>query len=421
MSQHSAEIEVNNSSAQGRRCANICRELLGKICGSPKSKSIASANDDYKDYLNNLRLLRTEVMDLIMVIQYIRNGQLSFDEATSSLKKSYCDIDNCIKILYKNDSGNKHQQYNRKERDFDRKIKDLWKCIENNPLFSRFRDEHCRNLDASNNNQSKNDDGTNGQSDNVVLLRRLGLIEDLARKMALEIGYRTIPQRVNDWLEHQRPGCVLPFDLVFEDELVEESDRKKVLQFLSWKPADINHGLVDVASGLIYRYPDTGFWVLVRNFLILGALAAFTLLFIYWRGIDGWLGLGTSAGSYDSEISAVIVWFGVLSGIVVHKLIGNAKDNQGTLTAPFRPVGEWPLYLSARTSQILFGISVAVITTFALIFLADELEPPSIEIAFLAGYSMDSFAGLFASGLERASKTQSQRLGQLLGAESQKK
>ena len=375
---------VEDQKNQPKLC-KLIREFFG-LCRSHHCKS-----DENENIAKQLRLLREEMMDLVMVLRFIQSGRLKRSEVHESFQQTYKDIEDIIVAL---DPAHKNI-----ESDSIRRIRDIWELMKTNPLFKQTTNQDNNDQEGEDNNE-------------VFLLRHISVLEELAGKMALEVGYRTIPERVNAWLKLERPGYVLPFHLVFEDELLSETDRKKVLQFLSWKPTEIKYGLIDVASGLIYRYPEKRYNRWLRIMFIMLVFILFSTLFVCWGGVVNSLGLDSIITVDFSDIPAWMLWGAILFGISVHKLIGNVKDNQGVLTSPFRPIGEWSLYLSARTSQILFSILVAVISTISLFFLAGEV--PSIEYGFLVGYSIDSFVGLFASGLERASKAQMQKIGQML-------
>ena len=62
------------------------------------------------------------------------------------------------------------------------------------------------------------------------------------------------PERV---VVQEQAGYYVPFHEVFDDELSVYEDRVKLLKYLKFAPQTLANGLVDVDTGLIYRYtPD---------------------------------------------------------------------------------------------------------------------------------------------------------------------
>ena len=85
----------------------------------------------------------------------------------------------------------------------------------------------------------------------------------------------------------------------------------------------------------------------------------------------------------------------------------------------FLPVADWVYFLSSRTAQILASLSLALFVTAGLLLMADSATGVTMNYAFLAGYGLDSFAGLFGSNLERRASAEAEALRGRLGLSSE--
>lgn len=372
-------------------CFSPCRAVAGKSLHDAKM-------------VTALRLLRTEVLDLVFLLRRIKNGQLKYSEARPYLEKTCQDIDDCVATIVAMEDASGVGS------DAVRHILNLWEQMK----ISRIWPANSPRTPAST--------ASSGAGEEVAdTLQVISLLEEQAQGLVLEVGYRTIVDRVNAWLKLSRPGHVLPFHMVFEDELLNEADRVKVLNYITWKQEQIQGGLVDPSTGLIYRYPADPFSRALRHVFVILVLVSFTALFWKWGAVMAWLEVSTpflasaeaaaEAGRAASPAGIPItIWLALLAGLLAHKLVGSAKHRQGVSVATFLPVSDWGYFLSARTAQIVGRVALAVFVTAWLLLMAEEPGDATINYAFLAGYGLDSFAGLFASNLERQAGAQAEAL-----------
>ncbi|HED35733.1 MAG TPA: hypothetical protein ENJ08_16185 [Gammaproteobacteria bacterium] len=323
---------------------------------------------------NKLRLMRTELQDMVSLIDRAKQGKISLDKQVSYINKTKEDVLLLISEIVKYESD--------EEDDNTRHIINLWEQMDRSDLFK--------------------EDFTGKKIEEK--LEAMTLLEEQAREAILYIGYKTIPERVNCWLEKARPGYILPFHLVFEDELQTEADRIKVLNYISWKPTEIKNGLVDPASGLIYRYHEKQtqrfFWV-----------AIFSLLFpltIYFMGSSFLLSslhiILPSSNELNGEVLRLYL-LSLFAGIYVHVLIDRTKVQQETGLPNIMPLSEWTRYISACRGRILYKVSLALFVFAAFLATTEKLESLTYAQFFLAGYSLDSVVNVFSARLQKSTSS----------------
>ena len=325
--------------------------------------------------LKLLRELRVEVQDLQMILEKIRKGEASVKVYHSYLQGTVKDIIDLIKDV--------------KDGDSVRHLYNVWEQISVCPLLV----DQTRDFPAQ------------------EQLQYLNLLDSQCRAMVLQIGIMTIPDRLNDWLRKARPGYYVPFHPVFEDELPIYEDRMRVLHYLAWSPKTIEGGIVDVESGLIYRYSQ---YRRMQVFSVVGIVAVFILA----------TGLVISAANLPipewplqpQHLSTLIAgWAAVLTGIVVHIAVSTSKRVQAQAgLPPVIALGDALLLLNAKVGQILLKVFLALIGFFGLVF-ASGISNVTVLNAFLVGYTLDSFVGLFASSIEQRATAQVAAIRQQLG------
>ncbi len=217
-----------------------------------------------------------------------------------------------------------------------------------------------------------------------------------------EIGYYTIPDTLQGWLGKQRPGYFVPFNDIFEDELPQAQDRKKMLHYLKFAPEVMPTGIVDEENDLIYRYePDPrkrwpSYLLLLFAFLLAGGIVVSSA---FWP-IKGWFFTSKDA------VTLVVGWAAVLVGLIVHVMVGSAKRMKAKGgTPPVMAVGEFLLWANAKAGPIVFKILLTLIGFYGFMFITgvDKATPWGF---FLVGYSLDSFVELFGSTVEQKAAKQ---------------
>lgn len=243
-------------------------------------------------------------------------------------------------------------------------------------------------------------------------LAELKTTSDICREIIYELGYQTIPGRLNEWLEQAPAGYYVPFHDVFEDEVPNEADRLRILRFLAFQPMTVKDGLVDAANGLVYRYsPDRReqLWSLVK---IGGLFLLLTMLVTGW----GQLGRWTDKWPFEPEdwFDLLVVWFAVMAGVVVHLVVGTAKRvREQRALPPVFATNQLMKRINAREGLIMVKLATALLGFFALLA-TETLGDIQPLTAFLAGYALDSVVGLFSTSLDNQAAAQANVLKQKL-------
>jgi hypothetical protein len=247
------------------------------------------------------------------------------------------------------------------------------------------------------------------------LLHNISILDGLCGQLVFLSAYLTIPDRLNAWLDRARPGYYVPFHAVFDDELPSFEDRVRVLRYLAWAPRVLRQGLVDVTSGLIYRFSDDGREQARSVLLLLLALLLSAALVAGAAGVP----LLTSQITWPAQPADLPVllgvWLAALAGVAVHAAVTTAKRmrNTGELP-PLLVLDDLPRVVNARLGQILLKLAVTLIVTFVLLF-TTGLSGTALLQGFLSGYSLDSFLDLFSAGIEQRAAAQVSLLKQQLG------
>jgi hypothetical protein len=331
--------------------------------------TLASAKKHESDRkaLDLLRTLRTEVQDVRASVRSLGTGHAPKDAFAKFYARSKGHIDQIV------DEVDRLEQKKGHPDDLWRHVKHLWEQIADN----------AEALIAS--------VGGGGELESV--LPCVDLIEAESRELVYWIGWRTIPERINDWLEKTPPGGYLSFHEIFEDELPDRKDRETLLRFLSYAPSRVRGGFVDTETGLIFRYHQQrskriGSAAIVAGVLVAvtAAVIAFQLVFARDRLIAWWAAL--AAGS--------------LFGAAVEQLKRARLLGTGALAGGFI-LGRVTYWLDAHVTAMVFKvIAMAVGFVGAVLVLGDSLERGTdVLTMFLVGYGLDSFVGIFTSTLDQ--------------------
>lgn len=85
----------------------------------------------------------------------------------------------------------------------------------------------------------------------------VAFLAEQIRQAVFLIGAKTIPERVNEWLQRARPGDAIPFTFLFRDEVPDEAGLRIILTRLALAPKALRGGLVDLEEQVIYRYAES--------------------------------------------------------------------------------------------------------------------------------------------------------------------
>jgi hypothetical protein len=86
-------------------------------------------------------------------------------------------------------------------------------------------------------------------------------------------------------------------------------------------------------------------------------------------------------------------------------LVAKTKEKNLTGRRSIMPMSVWGYYLSAHMGSILFKLALALFAYGGLLALID-LPKFGIAQAFLVGYSLNSFVGVFSAGLDSRASAQ---------------
>ncbi len=332
-----------------------------------------------------LRELREEVQDLSRFIGGVKSGLTSIAAGASYIEKTVADIEQLFTRIEK-ENQERHD-------DTIRHITNLWEQMQVNPLIVAPR------TDLPQQEQ----------------LHALTLLEEQIREIVFAVGLLTIPHRLNRWLEVARIGYYVPFHALFEDELPDPEDRQRVLRNIALAPKCLKAGIVCRSNGLIYRYNPSRMGrtveLILVSLLFLG-VSALVWLAGHFQPMEQLLPL-------EPQVRALLLpaWVAILLGILVHVAVARVKRDQESSLPPIMAVKDWMLLFSARKGDIMFKMMQALIGLFALAFLLGK-EQFTISGAFLVGYSLDSFIGMFGESMGQRATAHLATLRKRAGLES---
>ncbi len=313
-----------------------------------------------------LHELRAEVSDLRDLLCKITAGQAHLSAYAEYVQKAHRDIGTLMRTIDAPGEGQRHLQ-------------NLWERMVACPLLRSPGTE----VDAQ------------------QQLHDLAILDEACGKMVLQICLLTIPQQVNEWLQNAPAGYCIPFHRVFAEELPEKEDRQRVLCYLATEPHLLKCGIADTASGLIYRYAPSAL-MRAASLLLLGftLCASTAVLFLVCQvPIARW-------PLQPGDVSAVLVsWFALLIGLLVHVGVDMTKWNQTQGRPAISTLSDSMHWVNARIGGALFKIALALFGTLALFFLGGPEKATALN-AFLVGYSLDSFVGLFGASIEQRAAAQ---------------
>lgn len=336
------------------------------------------------DQLNQLRALRAEVLGLQRMLEIVRKGEMKLVQFTDYVKGTITDIAALVptlKNMGKTDVGCDAVYH----------ICNTLEQMEESPLLK----DPGANLDAD------------------VQLHYLNTFDAQCRRLVYEIGVLTIPPRVNTRLKAAWPGFYIPFHAVFDDELPNLEDRERVLKQLMWAPKSLHGGLVDLGTGLIYKYSQNWIWLIISAAVVAGTVVG-TGLGMQWIQANWSLLTSTPPAQ-----SALMLWLAVVAGVIFHVIVGTAKRAAAHPSQPpilaFHTL--FPL-LNARLGQLLFKLLLTIVGFLGLVF-AIAAKDVTLLNAFLIGYSLDSVVELFGTSVEQQAARSTTQLKQQLGVTTQ--
>ena len=226
------------------------------------------------------------------------------------------------------------------------------------------------------------------------LLFKLGEVEQSIYSLAVTAQILTFPDLVNQKLLDMQTGEKLDFFHEFSDEFYKQEFLPIAWQYLREHPHRINGFMTE--NGIIYRAsPSVPHWLSL--ILISGIVAAGFLLI--------WL---VKILPFDIRLPSLPVLFlgyiAVMVGGLVHTFVDVWKLYQTKPDYAMNIIGNGVLWVHVKQVSIILGI-LTLWAGFIILIAIQQIE--NVGAAFLAGYSIDSFVGLF---LVRFTDTASQNV-----------
>ena len=213
------------------------------------------------------------------------------------------------------------------------------------------------------------------------LLFQLGEVEQSIYTLSVTAQILTFPDLVNQRLQDMHTGEELDFFHEFSDEFYKPEFLPVAWQYLREHPHRINGFMTE--NGIIYRASS-----LVPHFLssilIIGVFAsAFVLIWLV--GVLNYFQLPSVDVLFRGYIA-------LMAGGLVHTFVDVWKQYQTKPDHATNMLGNWALWVHVKQASIVAGI----LTLWAgFIILVAIQQIGDAGAAFFAGYSIDSFIGLF--------------------------
>ncbi len=213
------------------------------------------------------------------------------------------------------------------------------------------------------------------------LLFQLGEVEQSIYTLGVTAQILTFPDLVNQRLLDMHTGEELDFFHEFSDEFYKPEFLPVAWQYLREHPHRINGFMTE--NGIIYRASS-----LVPHFLssilIIGVFASAFLL-IWLVGVLNYFQLPSVDVLFRGYIA-------LMAGGLVHTFVDVWKQYQTKPDHATNMLGNWALWVHVKQASIVAGI----LTLWAgFIILVAIQQIGDAGAAFFAGYSIDSFIGLF--------------------------
>jgi len=223
-------------------------------------------------------------------------------------------------------------------------------------------------------------------------------------------GLLTIPGRLNQHLEQLRIGRALDFNNTFKDEVAKEEDRQRILQYIHARPIVVPNGVIDLANGLVFRAAASvsrrwRSYFYITLMAILGALMVYTMSELgNWMEIDDW-------PIDPNETTTLMIGYGfTLLGGLVHIGVDAIKQARDSTRGNILALEDWFLWGHINEAALMYGVGSLWVGFVGLMFINQDI---GWELAFLVGYSIDSFVDIF---LQRFSAFVSTRSGMIISA-----
>ncbi len=251
----------------------------------------------------------------------------------------------------------------------------------------------------------------------------LTLLDTHCRQIVFECCFWTIPATLDDWLAGSRVGYYIPFHSVFDDELPLQEDRVKMLNYLAWSPNVVQEGLIDVGTGLVYRFSKSRIRQVVSLVMMLAVFALVSGFVAYAAHLHAGVAPLTIRGltllprtpawqiaklptTGGEESTMIVGWGALFTGILIHVAVAATKRMQTQAAAPpVIAVANFLPVINAKLGPILLKLLLALFGFFGLLF-AMGADKATLLNFFLTGYTLDSVVELFGATAEQRAGAQ---------------
>jgi len=185
--------------------------------------------------------------------------------------------------------------------------------------------------------------------------------------------------------------------------------RRELVTWLESQRTELAEGIVDVAHERIWRKSSNAF--------ARGVSYTAPVVFALLGGVIAWIAtlLALPAGLHLDEFREVLTAYVlVLAGVVLHLIVENVKQFQSQ-AVPIVAIGHLLDWLHLRWAAIAWTFFLVLVTVVGLRASLD-IEAEDNLLYLLAGYSIDSVAGIFLTRFGTAAASGVSRLHALVGA-----
>jgi hypothetical protein len=229
---------------------------------------------------------------------------------------------------------------------------------------------------------------------NQELLFQLGEVKESIYTLGVRAQILTFPDLVNQRLQDMHTGEQLDFFHEFSDEFYKPEFLKVAWQYLREHPHRINGFMTE--NGIIYRASS-----LVPRFLssiLVAGIVGSGFLLIWLASVLNYFPLPAVDVLFRGYIA-------LMAGGLVHTFVDVWKQYQTKPDHATNMLGNWVLWVHVKQVTIVSGI-LTLWAGFVILIAIQQIGDAGA--AFFAGYSIDSFIGLF---LVRFTDTTSQSVG----------
>lgn len=253
-------------------------------------------------------------------------------------------------------------------------------------------------------------------SDVDEILAQISQTKQRINTLAYLCSKLTVPDRVNQKLQHLKDGNCLDFNGEFKEELPDEDRRKDLLGYMRSHPLLITGGTVNVEQGIIYRTSRSLQQRIVLLVSLVVAAVGIGLLITGGMYLLGWLLTAneittTTAWPITDRqgfLSASLMYLFILMGGVSHLAINALKEVRSGETSNSLLLQDWLLWVQVNLGSLIKAIIFLGLALIGFLFIFGNKS--DWVSAFFIGYAADSFVDLFLQRFETFASTKTKAL-----------